>query len=97
MNNLGDLFHLEPALVVGFTGALLGLGVAFGLPITQQQKMAILEFAGPAYLMAGALVVRKKSMPVKTMEDAGVNVQAVKDQAAVYQEVERQAQAAKKS
>jgi Na+-transporting methylmalonyl-CoA/oxaloacetate decarboxylase gamma subunit len=34
----------------------------------------------------GAFVVRQKVVPVKTLEDANVSVQAVKDQAAVNQE-----------
>jgi hypothetical protein len=86
MNTPGDFWHLESPVVVGFVGAILALLVAFGLPLTDEQKKSILELAFPLYMLIGAFVVRQKVVPVKTLEDANVSVQAVKDQAAVNQE-----------
>jgi hypothetical protein len=71
VSNLGDLWHLEPSLVTGVITALLALLVAFGLPITPEQKTAVLGIIGPVYAILAALNVRRKVVPKQTIEDAG--------------------------
>jgi hypothetical protein len=78
----GDFWHAEPAVIVGFVGAFLALLISFGAPITADQKTRILEFATPAYLLIGAFVVRRKVVPVATIEAAGLTPEQVKAAAA---------------
>lgn len=46
------LWDREPAVVVGFVGAAIALGVSFGLPITAEQVGFIMAFvsAGLAFV-----------------------------------------------
>lgn len=41
MNEIIDRLRNEPVLVTTFVGALLSLLVVFGVPITDEQKLAI--------------------------------------------------------
>jgi len=57
----------EPALIVGFIGALIALGVSFGLPVTAEQVGFIM-----ALVTAGlAFVTRSQVSPVVTPPAAG--------------------------
>jgi len=44
----------EPALIVGFVGAAIALGVSFGLPVSAEQVGFIMAFV-TASLLGGAL------------------------------------------
>lgn len=81
MKTAGDIWHLEPAFITGFVGAALAVLVAFGVPLTDEQRLRILELAVPLYLIVGAFVVRRKVMPVKRIENAGLSPEGVKREA----------------
>lgn len=63
----------EPAVtggsVVAVVTALLALVVAFGVPITDQQREAILAVVGVVAPLAVALLVRKHVTPTAKVED----------------------------
>ncbi len=67
MSNLLDLWKSEPALVVGFVTAVLDLGIAFGLPVTPDQKIAIVGVVSAALAMLGATFVRGEVTPVSSL------------------------------
>lgn len=54
----------EPAAIVGiivaFVAAAIALLTAFGLDISNEQKVAILGFAAPAYAIIQAVITRAK-------------------------------------
>lgn len=59
-----DLIRREPAVFVGVLVALLNLLIAFGVPLTGEQREAIVAFATTALVLAGALLVRSRVTPV---------------------------------
>ncbi len=71
MSNLLDLWRAEPALVVGFITAVLDLGIAFGLPLTADQKVAIIGVVSAALAMLGATLVRAEVTPVAKLPPSG--------------------------
>lgn len=79
---IGDLWHSEPAAITGAVGALLGLAIAFGAPITSEQKLQILETVTILFPLLAAWIVRRKSVPVRTLEKAGLDPAEVKEVAA---------------
>lgn len=50
----------EPALIIGFVGAVIALGVAFGLPVSAEQVGYIMAFVSAA----SAFVTRSQVTPV---------------------------------
>jgi len=50
----------EPALIVGFVGAAIALGVSFGLPVTAEQVGFILAFVSAGL----GFVTRSQVTPV---------------------------------
>lgn len=57
----------EPALIVGFVGAAIALGVSFGLPVSAEQVGFIM-----AFVTAGlAFVTRSQVTPASTPPAAG--------------------------
>lgn len=64
----------EPALtagsVVAIVAAIVAVAIAFGAPITQQQKDAILTLVAAIAPIAVALLVRPHVTPVAKLEDA---------------------------
>lgn len=54
----------EPALIAGGVGAVLALLIAFGVPITPEQKLAVLGIVAPAYALFSAFWVRARVAPV---------------------------------
>ena len=51
----------EPALIVGFVGAAIALGVSFGLPVTAEQVGFIMAFVSAGL----AFVTRSQVAPVE--------------------------------
>ena len=67
----------EPALSVGIVQAVvvaaIGLGVAFGLPISDDIQSAILGFLAPAWVLIAALRIRGKVYAPSTVHDISVD------------------------
>lgn len=55
----------EPALIVGFCGALLSLAIAFGVPITDEQNKAVIAFVTAAIPFVGAIITRQNVTPTR--------------------------------
>jgi len=56
----------EPALIIGFVGALIALGVSFGLPVTAEQVGFVMAFVSAALaLVTRSLVTPVASPPLK--------------------------------
>lgn len=53
----------EPALITGFVSAVMILLVAFGVPITDDQRTAVLGLFAAGVALAGSILVRAKSTP----------------------------------
>jgi hypothetical protein len=53
----------EPALVVGFVLAVIGVATAFGLGITKGQSDAIVSLVGAGLALLGAGVTRSQVSP----------------------------------
>lgn len=60
----------EPALVVAAVVAILSVVVAFGLPVTHDQKAAIVGVVNAVLAIIGGLTVRAKVSPVTKAPDA---------------------------
>lgn len=72
--NISTLWNREPALVVGFVQAVLGLALSFGLELTAEQTGGILVVVAAAL----SLLVRRKVSPVvkvPTEPDVPANVE----------------------
>lgn len=67
----------EPSLTIGAitaaVTAILGLLVAFGLPLSNAQEAAILAVIGPVAVLVGALVIRSKVTPSADPRDVAGN------------------------
>ena len=64
----------EPVLVATFVGAVLNLGIAFGLPIDETQKAAILVVIDAVlaiFARQASTPVSAPSLPVGTAVNAG--------------------------
>ncbi len=57
------MINNEPAVLAGIVGAILTAAIAFGLPITIEQKEAILGIVAPLYALVSAFWVRSKVTP----------------------------------
>ena len=58
-----NILKVEPALVTGAVSAVLVLVTAFGLPLTEDQKAAILGSVVPVLVLVQALVTRGQVTP----------------------------------
>lgn len=58
-----NIFKIEPALVTGAVSAVLVLVAAFGLPISEDQKAAILGSIVPVLVLVQALITRSQVTP----------------------------------
>lgn len=63
-SRLSRIVRLEPSLVNGAIAAIITLAIAFGLPISVEQKAAILGVAAPLLALAQAFATREKVTPV---------------------------------
>lgn len=67
-------FSREPAAILGFVGAIIGLVIAFGVPLTKEQTGAIM-----AVVTAGVgLAIRSQVSPVSKLESNGIDPDALK-------------------
>src|SRR4051812_38502242 len=65
----GDLmsFDYEPAIWLGIVQAVLVLLIAFGMPISNDQKVAIVGVAGALLALIGSVIVRSRVSPVASV------------------------------
>ena len=64
LTRLADAVRAEPAIAVGLAAAVIGAAVAFGLPVTDDQRdslLAVVAILAP--ILAGA-TIRGKVTPV---------------------------------
>ena len=57
------ILKVEPALVTGAVSAILVLVTAFGLPLSEDQKAAVLGSIVPVLVLVQALVTRGQVTP----------------------------------
>ena len=58
-----NILKIEPALVTGAVSAILVLVTAFGLPLSEDQKAAVLGSIVPVLVLVQALVTRGQVTP----------------------------------
>lgn len=58
-----NILKVEPALVTGAVSAILVLVTAFGLPLSEDQKAAVLGSIVPVLVLVQALVTRAQVTP----------------------------------
>lgn len=75
-----NILKVEPALVTGAVSAILVLVTAFGLPLSEDQKAAVLGTIVPVLVLVQALVTRGQVTP-------NVKVNAIVDE--VYAGIHR--------
>ena len=63
-----NILKVEPALVTGAVSAILVLVAAFGLPLTEDQKAAVLGSIVPVLVLVQALVTRGQVTPNAKVE-----------------------------
>jgi hypothetical protein len=66
-----DKIRNEPAVVVGLVVAVLTLVVAFGVPISADQKAAVVGVVGAVLTLLGAGVTRSQVSPAQKRTKAG--------------------------
>ena len=64
------VMNLEPVLFTQLVAAVLALAVAFGVPVTEEQRQAILQVVGivVAIFLGGAVVARSKAYAPNTVQ-----------------------------
>lgn len=65
-----DAMNVEPVLVTQLVAAMLSLAVAFGAPITDDQRQAVLQVVGivVAIFLGGAWVARSHAYAPNTVQ-----------------------------
>ena len=63
-----NILKVEPALVTGAVSAILVLVTAFGLPLTEDQKAAVLGSIVPVLVLVQALVTRGQVTPLAKVD-----------------------------
>ena len=58
-----NILKVEPALVTGAVSAILVLVTAFGLPLSEDQKAAVLGSIVPVLVLVQAIVTRGQVTP----------------------------------
>ena len=64
LGNLINLVRTEPAAITGLVVAVITLVVAFGVPIDDSQRSAIVGVVGAVLAILGAGVVRSQVTPL---------------------------------
>lgn len=83
MTNILDRIKNEPAAITGAVVAAITLAVAFGVPISSDQRSAIVGIVGAVLSLLGAGVVRSQVTPTRKVESTDTpDPAAVADQAA---------------
>ena len=64
------LMQVEPVLVTQLVAAILALAVAFGAPINDEQRQAVLQVVGivVSIFLGGAVIARSKAYAPVTVE-----------------------------
>lgn len=57
--------NTEPALIVGAIEAGMVLAVAFGVPISPDQRAAVIGFAGAVIALVGSVIIRANVTPAR--------------------------------
>lgn len=68
MDDLLNLWRREPARIVGFVSALIMLLIAFNVPVTDEQKAAILAIVTAGLALLQAEVTRANVYAPETVE-----------------------------
>lgn len=63
LQTLMALARREPAIITGSVTAIIAVLIAFGVPITPQEKVAIGGVAVPLLMIVGAVVTRQNVTP----------------------------------
>ena len=64
MKSIFTLIRSEPAVITGLVVAVITLVVAFGIPISDDQRSAIVGLVGAVLAILGAGVVRSQVTPL---------------------------------
>ena len=71
-----ELFRYEPVVITnvitGLVTAFIVLFIAFGVPITEEQKAAILTLVSGLALVIATYVARDKVTPMAKLEDKNI-------------------------
>lgn len=62
--------NTEPALLTGLVGAILTLVVSFGIPITTDQRAAIMAAFAALVMLVQAVIVRYHVTPTAKIQSA---------------------------
>jgi hypothetical protein len=62
-------FPYEPALWVGLVEAVIVLLVAFGVPITADEKAAVIGLVSAVLAVVGAFITRSQVTPVAKLDN----------------------------
>lgn len=75
---MGGAWKAEPVVIVQFVAALLTVGIAFGMPITDAQREAVLQFVGvlAPIVIAATIMMRQNVFAPDTVE--GIKTAAAK-------------------
>lgn len=67
---------ISAQMISAFVGAFIGLLVAFNVPVSNEQREAVLTFIPPAFVLvttfAGAVWARGRVTPVDKLKDNGI-------------------------
>lgn len=65
-----DIMKFEPVLITQLCAAIIALAIAFGAPITEEQRQAVLQVVSivVAIFLGGAVVARSKAYAPNTVD-----------------------------
>jgi ABC-type nickel/cobalt efflux system permease component RcnA len=63
-----NLWGLEPAMITSVVVAALTLAVSFGVPVSAEQREAIVALVSAVLVVVGGAVVRQQVVPVAKIE-----------------------------
>lgn len=79
MSAAWDRIRSEPALLVGLVVAVVALVVAFGVPVSDDQKVAITGIVTAVLALAGGGAVRAQVTPTRNIAPQKVDPDATGD------------------
>lgn len=74
---MSGFFGREPSLIIGAITAALVLAVQFGVPISNDQQQAIVNFATALFILVGAGAIRQNVASPATLREAGTSLKQV--------------------
>ena len=78
-----DWISHEPALWVGGLTAAIDLAIAFGAPISPDQRIAVLGFGAAIVAIVGAVIVRQNVVPLAKIEQVPIAAVALEQSEAL--------------